>query len=717
MDNRPNGARATRTRVKLRKNDALRPSSTKLLLVGAGALFAFSSGFSQEEPEEIIVVGERVYPNVDVIAPAGEQIVETGQLLKRLPGANLNANGSLTGIAQYRGLYGDRVAVSIDGLGAATGGPNAMDAPLSYASPLLLEHLTLERGIASVSSATESLGGHVGTHYDRGQHSESADFSLRGAVHSRYESNGGVRSLAARLVGANETQKIALLVQRDDSDDLEYPDGKITPSQFDRDRYDLSYAYRNGDTHAMIYAGRLDTNDSGTPALPMDIRFIETDVYGMRFGSTLGRSLIDVALSYSDIDHGMDNFSLRTPPPSVMNFRATRAIGDGYQWRIGSQTTFNNGDLRIGLDGETSSHTATITNPNVAPFQIGNFNDAERDVVGLYGQWNQLIGNIDIELGARVNRIELSSAEVSANIPAMNPMMQMMGMNATILADAFNAGDRSPSHTNVDAVLKIGRVLGDMRSIYVELAQKTRAPSYQEAFLWLPLQSTGGLADGRSYIGNPELESEVSREINIGMNWRSTQAWASPQIFFKDISDYIQGVPTTNMTANMVANVMSGAAALEFGNTDAEIYGMDLAWGYYLTDRLTVDGVLTYARGKRTDVTDNLYRLAPLNGRVGLTYEDEKWLASVEAIGYSSQDEVSAYNGETSTAGYSVLNALAQWEALPQLTLSVSIQNLLDKRYQAHLGGVNRVTGVDIPLGERLYGVGRSVYLGASFSW
>lgn len=717
MEDRSNGARAMCERVQIHEFKTFRPAASRLLIAGASGLLALSSGFAQEQPEEIVVVGERVYPNVDVIAPAGEQVVETGQLLKRLPGTNLNANGSLTGIAQYRGLYGDRVAVSIDGLGTVTGGPNAMDAPLAYTSPLLLEHLTLERGIASVSSATESIGGHVGTEYDRGRHGESDDFSLTGAVHSRYESNGGVTSLAARLIGANDKQKVALLVQRDDSDDLEFPDGEILPSRLDRGRYDLSYAYQDGDTHAMVYAGRLDTNDSGTPALPMDIRFIETDMYGMRFGSTLGRSVIEVALSYSDVDHLMDNFSLRTPPPSPMGFRSTRAFGDGYQWRIGSQTPINGGELRVGLDGQTSSHTATITNPNVAPFQITNFNDAERDVVGLYGQWNKLIGNIDLEVGMRVNQVELSSGVVAASIPAMNPMMQMMGMNAAMLANAFNASDRSPSHTNVDAVFKIGRVLGEMRSVYLELAQKTRAPSYQEAFLWLPLQATGGLADGRSYIGNPDLDSEVSREINVGMNWSSARAWAAPQVFFKDISDYIQGVPTTNMTANMVANMMTGAPALEFANTDAEIYGMDLAWGYYLTDRLTVDGVLTYARGKRTDVVDNLYRLAPLNGRIGLTYEDEDWSAGVEVIGYASQDEVSAYNDEISTAGYSVFNALAQWEASPQLTISVSVQNLLDKRYQAHLSGVNRVSDVDIALGERLFGVGRSVYLGASFTW
>ena len=717
MGHRSDGVLDTSVRSRRNRYGAFQRDLPKLLLIGASGLLPLSSGFAQETPEEVIVVGERIYPTVDVIAPAGEQAVETGELLKRLPGANLNANGGLTGIAQYRGLYGDRVAVSIDGLQAVTGGPSAMDAPLSYASPLLLEHLTLERGIASVSSATESLGGHIGAQYDRGRYGESTDFSLSGAVHSRYESNGGVTSLAARLVGANDTKKIALLVQQDDSDDLDYPDGEITPSRLNRDRYDLSYAYRDGESYAMIYAGRLDTTDSGTPALPMDIRFIQTDMYGARFGGRVGRSLIDAGFSYSDVDHGMDNFSLRTAPASGMNYRSTRALGDGYQWRIGSQTTLARGDLRVGLDGETSSHTATITNPNVAPFQVANFNDAERDIFGLYGQWNQLIGNIDLEFGVRVNRVELSAGAVSADIPAMNPMMQMMGMNATVLANAFNASDRSPSHTNVDAVFKIGRVLGPMRSIYVELAQKTRAPSYQEAFLWLPLQATGGLADGRSYVGNPALDSEVSREINVGMNWRSAKSWAAPQVFFKDISDYIQGVPSTNMTANMVANMMSGAPALEFGNTDAEIYGMDLAWGYYLTDRLTLDGVLTYVRGKRTDFSDNLYRLAPFNGRIGLTYEDEGWLANVEAIGYSSQDKVSAYNGEGPTAGYGVVHAKVQWEALPQLKLTVSVQNLLDKQYQEHLGGVNRVAAVDIPLGEHLFGVGRSVYFGASVTW
>jgi iron complex outermembrane receptor protein len=691
----------------------VRPGLIALLFVAS-----LAHGQQDARVEQVVVVGERVYPVIDTIAPSTRDAVDTAELLRQLPGSNLNANGALTGIAQYRGLYGDRVAVSLDGLRTITGGPNAMDAPLSYASPLLLDHLRLERGIASVSSATESFGGHISVDYDRGQHGDRGDFSLAGKAQARYASNGGLNSTAVQLIGANENHKLALLGQHDRADDLEFPGGRLTPTRLERDRYDLSYAFRNDDTQVLVYTGRLDTGPTGTPALPMDIQAIVTDMYGLRVANALGeKTTLEAALGYADVTHSMANFGLRTPPASPMSWRATQAVGDGYQWRIGSRTEFEGGSWHFGLDGETAEHTATITNPNVAAFRIENFNVAARDLVGLFGQWNRAHGRLDFEAGLRFNRVEMDSRPVSASIPAMNPMMQMTGTNAALLANAFNASDLDRTHDNVDAVFKVGRTLGDMRNVYVEVARKTRAPSYQELYLWLPLEATGGLADGRSYIGNPALKSEVSREINLGSNWQGVKAWFAPQIFYKDIADYIQGVPSTNATANMLATMMTGSPALEFANTDAEIYGVDLAWGYYVTERLVLDGVLTYARGRRTDLDDDLYRLAPLNARLGLSYQAEDWLARVEAIGYERQSAVARFNGEQATPGYGIVNAALQWQIQPNLMLSASVANLLDKRYQDHLDGVNRVMAVDVPLGERLFGLSRNFQVGVNFSW
>lgn len=118
--------------------------------------------------DEVVVVGRSIATGSSVVEVARELLVDTATVLKDIPGANVNMNGLITGIAQYRGMYGDRVAVDIDQLGVISGGPNAMDAPLSYVSPMITEKLELSRGIASVSSAPETVGGYISTSLARG---------------------------------------------------------------------------------------------------------------------------------------------------------------------------------------------------------------------------------------------------------------------------------------------------------------------------------------------------------------------------------------------------------------------------------------------------------------------------------------------------------------------------------------------------------------------
>src|SRR5210317_128820 len=103
---------------------------------------------SDEDVDEVVVIGQTVPTSIATVEVDREIMVDTAVALKDIPGANVNANGPVTGIAQYRGMYGDRVSVVIDHLGVISGGPNAMDAPLSYVSPMITEELAVTRGIA-----------------------------------------------------------------------------------------------------------------------------------------------------------------------------------------------------------------------------------------------------------------------------------------------------------------------------------------------------------------------------------------------------------------------------------------------------------------------------------------------------------------------------------------------------------------------------------------
>jgi iron complex outermembrane receptor protein len=664
-----------------------------------------------EEPsiEEIVVSGRQLSLRDATIVVEQEFVVDVADALSRLPGASRNKNGRLTGIAQYRGMFGDRVAVSVDGLGLIGGGPNSMDPPLSYVSPMITGQMTLKRGIPGVATAPESIGGHVDAAIARGEFSQGERFEFGGMAGARYADNGDTTSLAGRLTAANRDHRFSLVGQADRADDLRTPAGRIVPSQLSRDRLDASYAYRDDRNEFQVFAGSLDTEDTGTPALAMDIRYIDSELYGMNFIRELSPRLsLHGKVGYNDVDHVMDNFSLRPEPASPMQHRQNRALGDGVVFALHSDYSLDELTVMAGVDGRLESHDSLITNPNNAMFFIDNFNDVQRDVISVFAVVGQETADSGWEFGLRWVDVSTDAGEVS-----FGGLMDMMGMNAGQLAAAFNAADRNLSFGNLDAVFKYSHRISPALAVNLDIGTKTRAPSYQELYLWLPLQATGGLADGRNYIGNLALDAERSNEIVVGLDWSGDRFAISPQAYFRDVSDYIQGVPATVMPANMLATMMSGNGALQFDNVDAEIYGLDLGWRYSLTDRLGMEGNASYTRGRRTDVADNLYRLPPLNASFALTFVEGGLSLRGEVIAYDRQDRVSEYNGEQATAGYGLVNAAASWQLSRALRIDVEASNLFDNGYQDHLAGINRVRDVDLPPGERLWGAERTFTLGA----
>lgn len=662
-------------------------------------------------PDEVVVVGHTVSANSARVQVEQEILVDIAAAMKNLPGADVNRNGLLTGIAQYRGMFGDRVAVDIDQLGVISGGPNAMDAPLSYMSPMMTEELVVSRGIASVSSAPETIGGHISTRTARGDFG-AAEFDFSGTLGTRFASNGNVSTSVARLTLADENHRISAVGEADSGDDIITPEGEIRPSGLRRDRYDLSYAYAGGDTEFLVYAGKLETGHTGTPALPMDILVIDTDLVGTRVAFAAGAGLVvEGRFGYNSVDHEMDNHSLRQAPAAARH-RLTAANGSGSKFYLSVAWDRGESAFLVGVDGASARHDAVITNPNNAMFQIDNFASVRRDLVGLFGEWRLAVGDNEVEAGLRYNYVDANAGQVGAT-----GLMGTMGERVDLLAAEFNAARRRLSWRSLDAVLKYRRLVSDAIGWNVELGSKSRAPSYQELYLWLPMQSTGGLADGRTYIGNLGLKEERSREVVVGLSAASGRFRASPQIFYRRINDYIQGVPAADTVATMVSTMMSGAAPLQFANVDAEIWGLDAAWRYDLSETWYLDGALTAVRGKRRDRRDHLYRLSPINASIGLTYSADRWTFRSELIAYAEQDRVSAFNGETETPGYWLVNLGADWTPLPSLRVEARLNNVLDESYQDHVTGINRAAGSAIPVGERLFGAERTVSAGLIYSF
>ena len=677
------------------------------LYLGLAATLATLPGHA-DHIEELIVTARHDTRTIDI---TNEMVIspDVAQLLKKAPGANVNSNGPLTGIPQYRGMFGPRIATSLNGTQLAPSGPNWMDPPISYAVGGQLESLEIYRGIAPVSVAQESIGGAINAQASRGSFTESSDFTVSGRVIGSAQSVSNGYNLNTAVFARNDQHRLKVAAMTESGDDAEYPDGEITPTEYERQRYDLGYGFRTGAHTLQFGYGYNDAGETGTPALPMDIDYFEGDLYNFSYNYELSSDL-EVALELfgSDLDHEMTNYKLRQAPTGN-RWRRNTATSDNLGFNLNTTLHDEQGLWRAGIDGFTAEHNSDIDNPNSVMFFVENFNDAEREVLGAFlERQHDFSAAWRGEFGIRYNRVSMDADEVDGTPASMGP--------GQMLRDAFNNADRDQDDNNVDLVAKAWYKASEHSSWYAGIAQKYRSPSYQERYLWLPLEATGGLADGYTYTGNINLDPERSHQVEFGLDYSNNSFTVSPRIFYNKVDDYIQGTPSEAAPAVMFVRMMNVANGsnmpdpLQFNNVDAELYGFDVDWTWQLGEHWTASGLLNYVRGKRDDINDDLYRIAPPNATLRLSYTTKNWSASVENVLYAEQDNVSETNSEKETSGYGIVNLNASWQATPKLQLAAGLDNVFDKKYDDQLGGYNRVSNSDIARGERLPGYGVNAF-------
>ncbi len=635
---------------------------------------------------------------------------DLGDMVKRLPGANINSNGVISSVAQYRGLFGSRVNVLIDGVGMHEAGPNSMDAPLTYLPSSQTKQVSVYRGIAPVRTGIETIGGTISADSKYVEFGQTNEAEIHGNASAGYTSNGHTRQLGLTTAITNQHHRLQFSGSSDRGDDLDFKGGAIRPSKQDRDNVGLHYGYQNNEQEFGADIKHIDIGETGTAPLPMDIIFVRGENFKTKYSNTLSNGDdYSVRFNYQDIDHLMDNFSQRTNnSPADYRMSETDVKGGGF----GAQYQHQN--WLVGFDMDQANHNATILNPNAATFFIENFNDVERDRYSLFSEWQgEVADGWNLETGLRYSLVKMDSGDIAifSGLPA--------GLQ-TLSAD-FNNADHSENDHLVDVFATFSHDLSNETTVEVGFARKTRAPSYQERYLWAPLQSTGGLADGNNYVGDIDLDQEEAYQFELGLDWHTNRAGISPRVFYHHINDYIQGVAgQTSAVQNMVAAMMNPGqpVPLKFSNVDAKLYGMDANWFVAINPEWQLDGTVSYVRGERRDTSDNLYRIAPLTARTKLSYIQPTWQIGFEAETVAKQNKVSSENLEEKSSGYALFNLSGQYQASPDVTFTAGVSNIFNRYYVDHLGGYNRAAGnADIAVGDRLPGVGRNGYINVNYTF
>ncbi len=651
-------------------------------------------------------------------------ISDTSELMSKVPGGSFNDNGPVSGQTQYRGMFGTRMNVRVDGMYINSGGPNWMDPPLHYVPSTLLESMEVSRGIAPVSSGS-GIGGYVKANTKTSEFTNSDEFEFHGDLESSLHSVDTGYNVGGLLSYSNNKHRFHVLGARDEAGDIDFGNGEINGTKHERDNYGLGYGIQQGQQELALNFRHQDTGRSGNPSLPLDIVFLDTELFNAKYNTQWNNVKIETSFNLTDVDHQMDNFTLRPAPDfftpgGTTDRRLVNANSDSLVYTLNATLPFAKGDFTVGFDTSFNDHDSTVLDPDQASFFVTNFNNVQNDTYSFFAETEQqLTQRTGIELGVRYTRVEMDADDVSAIVTPAGTA----GPTAA-LSTAFNSSDRSQEDNNVDWVAELNYEANDHLTVELGLARKTRSPYYLERYLWIPLEVNAGLGDSNSYVGDVNLDPEVSHQIELGLDWHHHHYYVAPRVYYRSVDDYIQGTAATNASVLTVAGLNSETSPLIFSNVDAEFYGADANWGYSFNEKWRLDGVISYVRGKRRDIDDNLYRIAPLNSTIALTHERSNWSSTLEGVFVAEQHDISdtivtseSRTNNESTPGYILINISGNWSPTHDLTLNAGISNLLDKNYTNHLSGFNRNSGSVIPVGNRLPGEGRNVFATVSYEW
>ncbi|NKF24454.1 TonB-dependent receptor plug domain-containing protein [Solimonas marina] len=694
------------------------------------ALVPLGASAAESEPTtplaSVLVEGQHLTPDFSSATRAGDDItpqttVDTASLVRDVPGAALNFNGPLAGQVQYRGLFGPRNTVSIDGMHINPGGPNWMDPPLHYLPRPYADSVTMIRGIAPVAAGIETLGGVVVARSRQQAYGDSRQWQYGGSGSITGASVDDGLSTGVQLGAANDTQRADLGAVYEHGQDARYGDGRIADSGYERRYAAGNYGLRHGASEYSAHLVYDDTRDAGNPTFPMDTEFLHTAIARLGYRHDLDNGDVSARLYYIHVHHAMNNYSLRETPDfnSMMDGPDQRRVpAKAYDWGFDLARSLRlwGGQLQGGVNAYLARNSAVVTDPQMAMFRVDAFDDAVRNLYSAYGQWQGTIAPATtFAFGTRYTHTHqnVGAGGVAASLPAA----------AQMLAQNFAAADRSSSDNNVDVMTQLQYALQPTTRVELTLARKTRSPSYLERDAYIPLETTGGASDGNNYVGNLGLKPEVAYEADLGLAWQQGPLSLTPRVFYSRIHDYIQGVAVDGSASDldqatvMVSTLNGDSTPLRYENVGAKMYGADLGWQLQLATAWQLGGAVGYTRGKRTDTHDNLYRVAPLHGDAALRYAHADWGADLETVFAAAQHHVSAANhdpatADAETAGWAIVNVAAHYRFVASGTrVQAGVSNVFDRDYADALNGYNRVQNSDLAVGERLPGYGRNVYL------
>ncbi len=619
--------------------------------------------------------GQEAVANEDLRAPAAGDLAE---LLRAVNGVSAGRMGGHGLEPVIRGQSQGQLNVRLDGglvIGAC---PNRMDPPTSFAVAAGVDRVTVIKGVQSLAYGPGGTGGSILIERELPWAAVAGTSLSAGAGAG---DNGLEWRADSQLLWRGERAALRLDANAASYDDYVDGDGDAVRSGFRRRAMHLLAGRDFGDAGSWeMGVERAETLDARFAGAGMDAPLDRMTGVRVAHRRELGAWSLAARAWRNEVDHVMDNFSLRPQPAMAMRVPA-ESDTQGADLRLDTQR----GDwaVALGLDLGSNRRQATrYAGANPASLTMVNaflWPDARLNQAGLFSEASRSTDAGTATFALRVDRFRAQARRAD-----QRPSPMAMAPSA-LYATYYGSSQDRRDDTVVSGLLRWEQPLAEGVTVFTGLSRTVRAADATERFLASP----NAMPAGR-WIGNPGLDLEKHVQLDLGLAWQGDKGNASAVVFADRVGDYI----LRDRARGQDGVLLSDRASI-YRNVDASLRGLEIEGRWQWTPALSIDAEAAWVRGENRSDSRPLAQIPALNGALALTWQSAAGEWTARARGASRQDRVddSVLTGSGLDAGptpsFGVLD-LGWSRSFGSHRLRLDVRNVFDRTYAEHLNRANQ---------------------------
>jgi len=662
------------------------PSLRPVFILAAStlALAAQDKPAAPEKLKTVVVKGTAIGGEVTAVSPTlilSSTVLDRlpqsniGDLLADLPGVVSSYFGPNAGRPVIRGLEGDRLKITQNGVSSLDASSSSPDHAVSV-DPLAIREAQVLRGPAALLYSTSILGGVINLVDARIPDQRLAQ---RQSVTGRLGSVDGLRSVGVLAEGSAGSFSYHVDGFDKSTDDLRTPVGRIADTSSDNRGAGVGFSYLTSNGYVgLSYSGLDSTYGVAEQDISIGLEQRRWDLAGK--AEVAGSVVRSVAYRVGVADYAHTEFEAGVSGSTFTN--------EGWDGRV---------DLELVKIGAVEG----VVGLQASRFDFGVVGDeaflpdTRNSAMATFGSFVQnLAADQRLRYGFRIEHAQVdASAWTHDGALGSDPAADSASFTPASFAFAW-AKDLNPSWTST-----------------INLTRTERAPNFQELYADGPHVATDVYE-----VGNRDLSKEQGFGLELELAKVRGAVSGSFSVYYNRFSSFI-ALQRNGYGPNIGGggpDYSSGGAdelaRYDFTSVPADFFGSEVKVNFQFVDtpvsKLGLEWYGDFVRASNSDTSEALPRISP--GRIGAALHglESGWTWRLDATYHFAQNHTAP--DETPTAGFTMVGAsLAHPIKFAQLDGQFTLRaiNLLDQEARnasSFIKGALPMPGRGVEAGLRL---------------